>query len=235
MDNISPFSTVQLYSLKELTPARSLVLSSMGIEKGDSVPDDVQFLFDEAMKIYIDLAKPIGLLKNIYKDVFLEISEGISQTEKRYPLQDIVPKAEMLALFAFTLGEKISNKIQQLIQEKDFPLGYALDIIASRSAEQASLVQEKRFGESSGSTSSQKALLYSPGYCGWDITAQQRIFNYLEPQKIGIKLNESSLMFPIKSVTGILIAGDHEIHNFKNNFSFCRNCETFSCLERMKA
>jgi len=234
MDNISAFTSVQSYSPEELIPARNLVLASMGIEKDDSVPDDVQFLFNEAMKIFKDLTKPIGLIKNIDKDVFLEISEGVSQTEKRYPLQGIVPEAEMLALFAFTLGKEISNKIQQLIREKDFPLGYALDIIASRSAEQASLVQEKRFVESSGAASSQKALLYSPGYCGWDITVQKRIFEYLEPQKIGIKLNESSLMSPVKSVTGILIAGDQGIHNFKNNFSFCRNCETFSCLERMK-
>lgn len=234
MDNIITKGLVQSYTLNELIPARSKVLASMGIENSVSVPDDVQFLFNEAMKIFNDLAKPIGLIKQINKETFEEILKGKGQNENKFPLQGIVAKASHLALFVFTLGEKISHEIQQRIREKDYPIGYMLDIIASRSTELAIVVQEKRFVENIGFASNQKALLYSPGYCGWHITAQQKIFVYLRPEEINVKLNESSLMSPIKSVTGIMIAGDSETHNFKNNFNFCRSCKTFSCRERMK-
>jgi len=206
----------------------------MGIENGVPVPDDVQFLFDEAMKGFNDLAKHIGLIKHINNETFEEILKGKGKNENKIPLQGIVAKASHLALFVFILGEKVSHEIQQRIRDKDYPIGYMLDIIASRSTELATVVQEKRFMDNIGFVSNQKALLYSPGYCGWHITAQQKIFAYLKPERIGVKLNGSSLMSPIKSVTGIMVAGDREAHNFKNNYNFCRSCKTFSCRERMK-
>ena len=76
-------------------------------------------------------------------------------------------------------------------------------------------------------------LAYSPGYCGWHINGQRKLFQYLHPEKIGITLNDSFLMIPLKSVSGVLITGKKGIHKFENNFSFCSLCETKSCLERM--
>ena len=234
MKNSSITGSVQSYSLDEITPANNLVLDSMGIENGTPAPDDILFFFNEAMNIFHDLAKPIGLIKHINKEPFEDILKGEGQNEDKFPLQGIIVKASHLGLFVFTLGNKVSHEIQQRFREKDYPIGYMLDIIASRSVELATLIQEKRFVENIGLSSNKKALLYSPGYCGWNITAQHKIFAWLKPEEIGIKLNESSLMSPIKSVSGIMVAGDRETHNFNNNFSFCRNCETFSCRERMK-
>lgn len=234
MDNTISKDLMQSYTIDEITPAKSEVFTSMGIEESVPVPEDVRFLYEETMKIFNDLVKPIGLIKQIDKDSFEELLKGEGQNESKFPLQDIVAKASHLALFVFTLGEQLSHEIQQLLRNKDYPTGYMLDIIASRSAELATVIQEKRFIENINFASNQKALLYSPGYCGWHITAQQKIFAYLKPEEINVKLNESSLMSPVKSVTGIMIAGEREIHNFKNNFSFCRSCKTFSCRERMK-
>jgi hypothetical protein len=77
-------------------------------------------------------------------------------------------------------------------------------------------------------------LSYSPGYCGWDISAQKKLFAYLQPKNIGIRLNDSYLMTPLKSVSGVLIDGKKEIHIFQNNFDFCESCKTHSCRERIK-
>jgi hypothetical protein len=77
-------------------------------------------------------------------------------------------------------------------------------------------------------------LGYSPGYCGWHISGQKKLFAYLHPERIGITLNNSYLMTPLKSVTGVLVAGPPEIHRFKPDFPFCRHCRTYSCLERFK-
>ncbi len=234
MNNITDPISIQSYTLDELIPDRNEVLTSMGIEKGIAIPDDVQFLCKEAMKLFKELSRPKGMIKFIKEKDFLEILEGEGYNEPGFPLQVIVKKANRMALFAFTLGEPLSQKIQKLIREKDYPLGYMLDIIASRSVEQATIIQEKRFIENIGLAANQKALLYSPGYCGWHITAQKKIFRFLEPEKISISLNESSLMIPIKSVSGVLISGMSEIHNFKNNFDFCRDCTTFTCRERIR-
>jgi hypothetical protein len=41
-------------------------------------------------------------------------------------------------------------------------------------------------------------------------------------------------MTPLKSVSGVLVAGDKEIHRFKPKYPFCKVCQTHSCLQRMK-
>ncbi|MHC4266624.1 MAG: vitamin B12 dependent-methionine synthase activation domain-containing protein, partial [Planctomycetota bacterium] len=82
---------------------------------------------------------------------------------------------------------------------------------------------------------STRILSYSPGYCGWDISGQKKLFEYLHPGKIGISLNNTYLMTPLKSVSGVLVAGKNEIHQFRPNYPFCKSCKTHSCLLRMKA
>ena len=76
-------------------------------------------------------------------------------------------------------------------------------------------------------------LHYSPGYCGWDIRGQEKIFRVLHPHEIGVTLNSSCVMQPLKSVSGVLVIGKKGIHMFKPKFPFCKECDTHKCLERM--
>ena len=86
----------------------------------------------------------------------------------------------------------------------------------------------------SGPTDTNNYLLgYSPGYCGWDISGQKKLFQHLNPVEIGITLNDSFLMSPLKSVSGVLIFGDKEIHLFESSFTFCNYCRNQSCHDRM--
>ena len=78
-------------------------------------------------------------------------------------------------------------------------------------------------------------LRYSPGYCGWHVSGQKRLFEFLQPQQIGITLRESFLMQPLKSISGVMIAGPIDIHRFKNDYPFCERCETEGCRERIRA
>jgi hypothetical protein len=69
-------------------------------------------------------------------------------------------------------------------------------------------------------------LPYSPGYCGWDITGQRALFAALSPDDIGVTLTESCLMQPLKSVSGVLVVGTREIHEFRPEFACCPACAT---------
>ncbi len=233
MDNATHGILKQTYSIEELIPGMDEIINSLGGHSGSDIPDDIQYLVEEGMKIFKDLAHPAGLLSPIEKIRFQDILRDNESHEARIPLTEIVKEADKLALFIFTLGRPLSDKIQKLIQEKDYPLGFVLDIIASGSAERATIIQEKRF-EKANTGRENKALLYSPGYCGWHVSAQKKIFEYLNPEQIGITLNNSFLMTPLKSVSGILVAGEKKIHNFKNNFGFCRDCISHTCIGRMK-
>ena len=114
-----------------------------------------------------------------------------------------------------------------------------LDAQASEGAELAAnetenryvswLAGKGRFNSRSG------ALRYSPGYCGWHVSGQRKLFDHLLPEKIGITLRESFLMQPLKSISGVVIAGQRQIFDFENTFDFCEDCSTWTCRERISA
>jgi cobalamin-dependent methionine synthase I len=168
---------------------------------------------------------------------FQEVFAGEGQNALPAPLPAIVAEAEGLALFAATVGEPVSQKIPELFKENDPATACMLDGIASERTEMAADLLAKEFGDTllrRGIPESNTAVLpYSPGYCGWHITGQRKLFAFLEPGQIGISLGESCLMAPIKSVSGVLVAGNPNIHDFDNDFDFCLDCQGWECRSRI--
>jgi hypothetical protein len=80
-----------------------------------------------------------------------------------------------------------------------------------------------------------RVLPYSPGYCGWHVSGQAKLFEVLRPQRIGISLNASHLMVPLKSVSGVLVAAEPEVHDFDIDFEFCSDCADQECRGRIQA
>ena len=217
-------------------PARDVVLRTQGVPEGHQVPDRVDDLVREAVEIYEALAEPRGLVRGISVSDFHDVYLGDGRNDIPSPLPGIVETAERLALFAATLGEPVSRKINDLFRGNDAPLGCMLDGIASERADAASNILGRIFFESlledREVDTGAKVLPYSPGYCGWHVSGQRKLFAYLDPGQIGVTLNASCLMSPIKSVSGVLIVGPAESHTFDNDFDFCLDCVTWRCRER---
>jgi len=205
----------------EVTPDRAQVLRQQGIPEGASVPERIHDLLERAIGLFDQLAVLLG--------------EG--QNDPESPLENIFPRAAGLALFAATLGRPVSERIGELFADNDLALGYMLDSVASEAADRLSTLLAQRFVgalRSRGAAGEQTRVLpYSPGYCGWHISGQGRLFGRLRPAEVGIELNDSFLMQPMKSVSGVLVTGPGKIHKFRANFSFCENCQTHACRERM--
>ena len=222
------------FKIKDIQPEKDIVFKEFGIPKIDFVSEKIQRLCSEAIKIFRETSKPIVIYSEISKEEFEIILKGEGNNSAETPVEQIFPKADNLSLFALTMGKEVSEKIETLFKENDFALGSMLDNIASLAADNA--VKKLEILNTEKHRMHRKEILtlaYSPGYCGWDISGQKKLFGFLHPEKIGITLNDSFLMIPLKSVSGVLIAGKKSIHKFKNNFSFCSLCKTKSCLERM--
>jgi hypothetical protein len=224
--------TIKL-ALRDILPKQDAVLLHQGIPKHVNVSQTTQALFKNAMEIFTETADPISLMGTLSIDQFDSIFRGEGNNPEDTPLKHIYPQAEQLALFALTMGSHISKKIEVLFKDNDFALGSMLDAVASLAADKAAEVCENYFRRQLGEPDL-TVLCYSPGYCGWHISAQKKLFQFLHPEIIGISLNDSYLMIPLKSVTGVLVAGKKEIHFFDNDFPFCDDCKTYSCLVRMK-
>lgn len=227
---------ISLEAIK-LAPTRDTVLRTQGIPDGHQVSDQVEGLVEKAICLYESLTHPRGIIAGITLSDFEEVLNGEGRNDLPAPLQGIVKEANGLALFAATVGDPVSAKIQELFKENDPATACMLDGIASDRAETAANLLADAFLDSllqKGEVDSEvRVLPYSPGYCGWHITGQQELFAFLNPERIDISLNASCLMSPIKSVSGVLVAGHPEIHDFENDFDFCLDCATWECRPRI--
>jgi hypothetical protein len=67
------------------------------------------------------------------------------------------------------------------------------------------------------------------------VSGQRALFARLGPEQIGITLRESCLMVPLKSISGVILCGPTEIHEFDDDYSFCPACKTHSCRARIRS
>lgn len=194
-------------------------------------------LFDNAMEEFDRLAAPRGLMREIPVEEFADIYGGEGWNAAATPMQEIYPKAQRLALFAATVGDGPSDQIGSLFKRGEPALGYALDVIASEATNMLADRLALRFlgmvRERYSHNADTRVLPYSPGYCGWHVSGQRKLFESLHPGKIGITLNDSFLMRPLKSVSGVLVAGPGEAHRFRPVYPFCEDCTTHECRARM--
>lgn len=196
-------------------------------------------LLAEALEELRTIANPRGMLAEVDADRFAQIYEGEGDNDVPSPLAEIFPRADLLALFAATIGAGVSERVTALFEGGRPALGATLDAAASEAAERAAVyidrvVLETARKENRASEHS-RLLRYSPGYCGWNITGQRALFKALAPQEIGIHLTESSLMEPLKSISGVMVLGPAEIHDFENHYRFCSDCRTKDCRRRIQA
>ena len=223
--------------IDKVIPSTNAVLKGQGIPDGFIVAERIDKLAQQSISIYKDLSQPAGILMEISKSDFETVYYGRNEIET--PVENIYQASDNLALFAVTIGEKVCREITRLFEMNEFALGSMLDSAASEGAEMASQVVELYYKEylkdNNLFDSSSGILCFSPGYCGWHISAQRKLFEFLHPDEIGIGLGKSFLMTPLKSISGVIIAGAKEIFEFNDVFPFCGDCETHSCRDRIKA
>lgn len=226
------------FTAQEAVPDRNAVFEGQGIPAGVGVAQDIEDLYSKALNVLSADAAPVAMFAEISKADFAVVYRGVGFNELETPVKDISARADRLALFALTLGKPISEKITERFEAGDFALGSMLDSAASAAADKLAGIVEKRFLEflvSKGlATPSAAVLGYSPGYCGWHMSGQEKLFEFLQPGRIGISLTESFLMQPLKSISGVLIAGPADIHRFANSYPVCSLCETQSCRKRIR-
>jgi hypothetical protein len=202
-----------------------------------NIPDKIRTLLDSALDLFRQLARPKGLLQELPLSDFQSIYDGSGLNLPEGPVPMIVPRADGLALFAATLGSTLVSKSSDLFANGGPALGFMLDAVNSSAAERLG----KRMGlkfiqtlpEEKQNASELKAQYYCPGHCGWHMSGQTKLFQVLCPEEIGITLNERWVMQPVKSISGILVAGEMDIHRFKPAFSFCNQCKEHKCVKRL--
>ncbi|UCG60782.1 MAG: hypothetical protein JSV52_10665 [Candidatus Zixiibacteriota bacterium] len=221
-----------------VTPSVEVILKNQGIPLGTDINRRIHELAGEALSKYERLARPKALLMRISQGEFEPVYRGLGRNETPAPLDAIYHAASTLALFAVTIGEPICEEISRLFETQDYAAAAMLDAAASEGAELIAHEAEWRLrdqlNENEQLPTGHGSMAFSPGYCGWHISAQAKLFDVLRPEEIGISLNDSFLMNPLKSVTGVIVVGPKEIFDFDDSFRFCGECRAHTCIDRLK-
>ena len=227
------------FTAAEVVPDRVAVLAQLGIPPRADLPPRTEALLVAASALFTEHVAPAGVMSELPAEVFAPVYRGEGRNATESPVEIIAARAEHLALFAVTLGQGIGDALARLFAAEDFALAYTLDAMASVAADGAAELAERRFEADlrarGWAAPDGAALRYSPGYCGWDVTGQRRLFAALQPERIGLTLTDSCLMQPLKSVSGVLLAGPRAIHRFPPTYDFCDRCETRTCRSRLVA
>ncbi|MBN1824705.1 MAG: hypothetical protein JW958_00480 [Candidatus Eisenbacteria bacterium] len=222
-----------------IRPDIGAVLRAQGVPPDAPLSARTERMAVEAIRMMDDEGRPVALFEEVTRADFAAAYAGEGMNEPETPLDRIEPVAEDRALFALTLGQAVCDRIAALFDGGDPALGAMLDAAASEAADRAVTAVEARFRErldrERGEDPARHVLAYSPGYCGWHVSAQRRLFTRLRPEEIGIRLRESFLMDPLKSVSGALLSGPARIHRFEARYPFCRGCRDRTCRDRIAA
>ena len=185
------------------------------------------------ISIINDFPDQIELLSNLLKPIsakgeFTIIVIGDASFYFGSKIKPIFSKAEKIVLFVSTLGEE-SKQIIDSYKTDPFAY-YVIDFLASQYADAMADFMHQRVKEYATGISMGFSNRYSPGYCGWNVREQEKLFGYFRKNPCGISLNDSFLMSPIKSVSGAVAIGN----GVKYLEYGCDKCKEISCLYKSK-
>jgi hypothetical protein len=219
-------------SPEELLTATGSAIRVLEAPNGSPAPAAVHTIIGHSRELFVDTASPRGMFQALTISEFEKIYRQTDKNDDDTPLEYVVEEAIALALFAVTLGHEISDRIAALFEAGELAEGYVLDQVASFAADEMATIAGQRFQGAQEPRDEAAVLPYSPGYCGWHVTGQRPLFAHLGPDEIGISINDSCLMSPIKSVSGVLVFAPIETHEFSPAFPCCSTCTTLDCQER---
>ena len=177
----------------------------MNITGGYLIVEDVEI--DTKLKLVLLNGIPFSIHKIIFQQ--LKLSENI-------------------AVFACTIGNAVYEKSRTLMKNNEMLHGYIYDIYGSLAVENAMEQVHNNLKLEMSKIGLGISNRYSPGYCGWTVAEQKKLFSLLPPGFCGISLSDSCLMQPIKSVSGFIGIGSE----VRQKGYTCEVCDSSQCLYR---
>jgi len=217
------------FSFSELDVSRHEAEQLLGFEPGQ-LPEP----FDSMLTGAIDAAPGLCQIRAGYRlfhaPVFnkplYEISvEGMSFLPGKIVFNQL-KRSKSVALFIATAGAGISGRIKELAEEGDAVSSYVFDVLGSIIAEKAARKLVDRLEMEVAEEGLKVSDPFSPGYCDWSVAEQQHLFSFFPEGFCGVTLSGSSLMSPVKSVSGMVGIGTGV--NRKGNQCFM--CNDVHCL-----
>ncbi len=216
------------YSFKELELVASDLNELLGFED-DSIPEPFPKLIETIWtKIpeHCNIRGGLVIFDSVNTDVqtrTIKIGKQLLHTAKIVVNQ--LKSATGAAVFVCTAGYEISVLSRKMAEQGDLMMSYITDVVGSlivdRTMEKIHDWLESNVNKNEMNVSDR----FSPGYCEWNVAEQQKLFKLLPEGFCGIKLSGTSLMYPVKSASGIIgIGQDLSRKGYQCYWCSDRNC-----------
>jgi hypothetical protein len=168
----------------------------------------------------------------VFKHRFVLQEHGFSLGDICFTSGNIIAShlkdSEHIVIFIATAGNLIGKKIQECNRSKNYMKAYIYDVVGSEIAEGASDFIQSHVKKEVKKYNMSITNRYSPGYCGWDVAEQHKLFSFLPDNFCHVSLTKSALMIPIKSVSGIIGIGEKAVQREYG----CSLCTMKTCYKR---
>ncbi len=122
---------------------------------------------------------------------------GYDETNKHLVFKDAVK----VAICICTIGPELEREIKKLMEKNEMTRALILDALGSEAAEEVAIQSDRILADKAREINLWPSKRFSPGYGKWDIKKQRFIFRMLPAADIGVRLTESCMMVPRKSVS----------------------------------
>jgi len=216
----------------EIDIGRQEVLSHIGY--GDEYQPSARIvsLVNDYIENYHDFMAPSYsyTIRDIEAIQGNRVTIGDSITFDSKIIAKLLERCHKIAVFALTIGNHLEEMVAYLAENGLVLQATVLDAIGSGAAEKLADYVEDRIRRMANIEGLVTSLRFSPGYCDWEVSQQKMVFQSLNGDSAGIRLTESLLMIPRKSVSGIIGIGwpDNDIENYNP----CQTCKRKDCPGR---
>ncbi len=222
------------YHILDLDIPISMITGMMGYsDKGyhDKIPDNIPGLIEE----YLGKTTEISAIKGGYiicNDVKIIEDKTIIVDDVEFHTDEIITSqirnSEMIALFICTAGAGIDTMSRSLYAKGNILDSYIVDTIGSAIVESAMDKIHEQLATQMEFFEYRLTNRFSPGYCGWEVEEQRKVFDFFPSGFCGIRLTDSSFMYPSKSISGIIGIGE----NVQSKSYHCADCMRRECNYR---
>jgi hypothetical protein len=219
------------YDFDNLSVTRQMIETMMGY-KGEPAPEPIPEVIDEVLSEAAGFSDIRGGYLILPEMQIPADKRTIWLCDREFFTDKIITasfrEAEKVILFLFTAGIEYELRAREQLHHGDQIKGYITDVLGSIIVE---LAVEKMCLELKNDMKRSCLLLtnpYSPGYCGWPVSDQSKLFSFFPDGFAGITLSQSSLMQPIKSVSGMIGAGKKA----RKRAYQCEICDHTTCIYR---
>ena len=135
-----------------------------------------------------------------------------------------------VAVAVCTVGDRLERRVAELWDARELPLAVMLDSVGSGAVESLTEYVNDVLCQEGVAAGVKVMNRISPGYGRWDVRDQRAVFRLCPADSIGVTLNGTCFMTPVKSVS--LVVGAGPAARVDHYFSQCARCWMRDCAYR---